>query len=46
MPGQKNISVRMFSPSYLDVVKGLIHRTIDVCCRGAYPEETVQFFKD
>jgi hypothetical protein len=46
MPGHKDISIRAFRPSDLGVVEGLIHKTIEACCRSAYHKETVQYFKD
>jgi GNAT superfamily N-acetyltransferase len=46
MPKQKNISIGKFKLSDLDVIKKLIHHTIDMCYSNAYPREAIKFFKD
>lgn len=46
MPKHENICIRKFESSDLDDVKSLIYRTIDVCYRPVYNEESVNFFKE
>ncbi len=46
MPERENISIREFKSSDLDVIKGLIRRTIELCYCNAYPEEAIRFFKE
>ncbi len=46
MPKHESICIRKFESSDLDDVKSLIYRTIDVCYRPVYNEESVNFFKE
>ena len=42
---QSGVSIRRFRSSDLETVRSLIHRTIDSCYSGAYPQEAIAFFK-
>ena len=41
-----DITIRKFKSSDLDIVRGLIQNTIDVCYSDVYSKEAVRFFKD
>ncbi|MHC4639955.1 MAG: GNAT family N-acetyltransferase [Planctomycetota bacterium] len=43
---KEKVSIRHLKRSEVDVVKDLIHRTIDVCYSGLYDAESIKFFKD
>lgn len=46
MCDQSKVKIREFKKSDLSYIKNLIYKTIDVCYRGVYCAEAVQFFKD
>jgi GNAT superfamily N-acetyltransferase len=46
MSEKNNLKIRKFKPSDLDIVRDLIHKTIDISYSEAYNAEAIKYFKD